>query len=200
MWKVFEHHTALHKCNMIVFCVKATRIPFGSIGIHPSCLCSQTWQLSWDNSQTNHGAGGRMLQMSAGACHGHTVHLLWKIIWQFFKKIKYILTMWFIHSSPIYLPRRIGSCVHTNTFTQMFTAAWFESPKLEATQMSRHRRVDDQIVACSCNGIQLSNQKEIEVHGLLTHQTKWVYPEVVTLSERSQIKGYVLNGFSSLKF
>ena len=117
-----------------------------------------------------------------------------------FKKIKYIPTMWFSHSSPIYLPRRIGSCVHRNTFTQMFTAAWFESPKLEATQMSRHRRVDDQIVACSRNGIQLSNQKEIEAHGLLTHQTKWVYPKVVTLSERSQIKGYVLNGFSSLKF
>ena len=76
---------------MIVFCVKATRIPFGSIGIHSWHLCSQTWELSWDNSQTNHAAGGGMLQMSAGACHAHTIHLLWKIIWQFLKKLNIYL-------------------------------------------------------------------------------------------------------------
>lgn len=117
-----------------------------------------------------------------------------------FKKIKHIPTMWFSHSSPIYLPSRPGICVHMNTCTQIFSAAWFERvpnwkpPRCPDTGewMTRLQK------ACSRNGIQLSNQKDIEVHGLLTHQTKWVYPKVVTLSERSQVKGYMV--LFALKF
>ena len=78
----------------------------------------------------------------------------------FLKKLN-IPTIWFSHSSPIYLPRRPGSlCSHKELRTDVHSSLIWNSPKLEATRMSSHREMDKQTVVCPYNGIQLHNQKE----------------------------------------
>ena len=114
------------------------------------------------------------------------VQPLWKTVWQFLKKVKHRITIWFSNSTPIYSKElEIETDKYSEIETQINThgSIIHISQKMETTQVSINRWTDKQNVAYIDTGIVFSHKNKwssdtcYKVDEPWKHYAKWNKPD-----------------------